>query len=176
MIPAVTLVSRYSRSIPLLTLSAKLTTTPQDDLQSFRAHHFNFAAPPSAPPPQQKANPPLQDPSHHLPSQTPNEPLTAHGGEEEKEEEEEEEYGDDGLGFYPDGVKRTLTYEQVAIFRHSELQNALKQRRYERMKRLERMEDEEAEEAEEEERVKRREGGGEEDNKARASVKKARKT
>jgi len=29
---------------------------------------------------------------------------------------------DDGLGYYPDGVKRTLTDEQIAIFRHSELE------------------------------------------------------
>lgn len=29
---------------------------------------------------------------------------------------------DDGLGYYPDGVKRTLTDEQIAMFRHSELQ------------------------------------------------------
>ncbi|KAK5631658.1 hypothetical protein RRF57_007372 [Xylaria bambusicola] len=35
-----------------------------------------------------------------------------------KEEEEE----DDGLGYYPDGVKRTLTDEQIAIFRHSEIE------------------------------------------------------
>ena len=37
----------------------------------------------------------------------------------------EEEYydeDDDGLGYYPDGVKRTLTDEQIAIFRHSELE------------------------------------------------------
>ncbi|KAH9906486.1 hypothetical protein F4778DRAFT_778879 [Xylariomycetidae sp. FL2044] len=34
---------------------------------------------------------------------------------------EEEEY-DDGLGYYSDGVKRTLTDEQIAIFRHSELE------------------------------------------------------
>ncbi|XXH05545.1 Casein kinase II subunit alpha' [Hypoxylon texense] len=40
------------------------------------------------------------------------------GGEEYYEEEEE----DDGLGYYPDGVKRTLTDEQIAIFRHSELE------------------------------------------------------
>ncbi|KAL2127214.1 hypothetical protein VTI74DRAFT_11084 [Chaetomium olivicolor] len=38
-------------------------------------------------------------------------------GEEEYYEEE-----DDGLGYYPDGVKRTLTDEQIAIFRHSELE------------------------------------------------------
>ncbi|KAJ3580294.1 hypothetical protein NPX13_g264 [Xylaria arbuscula] len=35
---------------------------------------------------------------------------------------EEEEEEDDGLGYYPDGVKRTLTDEQIAIFRHSELE------------------------------------------------------
>lgn len=29
---------------------------------------------------------------------------------------------DDGLGYYPDGGKRTLTDEQIAMFRHSELQ------------------------------------------------------
>lgn len=34
----------------------------------------------------------------------------------------EEDYdNDDGLGYYPDGVKRTLTDEQIEIFRHSEL-------------------------------------------------------
>ncbi|KAF3348634.1 Major facilitator superfamily domain-containing protein 1 [Verticillium dahliae VDG2] len=29
---------------------------------------------------------------------------------------------DDGLGYYDDGVKRTLTDEQIAMFRHSELE------------------------------------------------------
>ncbi|KAK4101628.1 hypothetical protein N658DRAFT_485936 [Parathielavia hyrcaniae] len=47
-------------------------------------------------------------------------------GEDEYIEYYEEE--DDGLGYYPDGVKRTLTDEQIAIFRHSELQ-ALRRRR-----------------------------------------------
>ncbi|OTB05627.1 hypothetical protein M426DRAFT_127590 [Hypoxylon sp. CI-4A] len=36
--------------------------------------------------------------------------------------EEEEEEEDDGLGYYPDGVKRTLTDEQIEIFRHSEIE------------------------------------------------------
>ncbi|KAI1809914.1 hypothetical protein GGS20DRAFT_595374 [Poronia punctata] len=47
--------------------------------------------------------------------------------------QEKAETGDDGyddygneedndLGYYPDGVKRTLTEEQIAIFRHSELE------------------------------------------------------
>lgn len=35
----------------------------------------------------------------------------------------------DDLGYYPDGVKRTLTDDQIAIFRHSEVQRLLKQER-----------------------------------------------
>ncbi|KAB5578520.1 hypothetical protein GE09DRAFT_1214685 [Coniochaeta sp. 2T2.1] len=34
----------------------------------------------------------------------------------------DEEQEDDGLGYYEDGVKRTLTDEQIAMFRHSELE------------------------------------------------------
>lgn len=50
--------------------------------------------------------------------------LKHHGDEEEVYEEEEyyEEEEDDELGYYPDGVKRTLTDDQIAMFRHSELQ------------------------------------------------------
>lgn len=40
----------------------------------------------------------------------------------EADEEEYYEEEDDGLGYYPDGVKRTLTDEQIAIFRHSEIE------------------------------------------------------
>lgn len=36
---------------------------------------------------------------------------------------------DDGLGFYPDGINRTLTDDQIAIFRHSEIQSLLRERR-----------------------------------------------
>ncbi|TQS38505.1 hypothetical protein Golomagni_00988 [Golovinomyces magnicellulatus] len=36
-------------------------------------------------------------------------------------EEYDDNYEDDGLGYYEDGTKRTLTDEQIAIFRHSEL-------------------------------------------------------
>ncbi|KAI9687249.1 MAG: hypothetical protein M1822_002292 [Bathelium mastoideum] len=39
---------------------------------------------------------------------------------------------DDGLGYYPDGVKRTLTDEQIAIFRHTEIQTLLRERRRQR--------------------------------------------
>ncbi|KAI3399928.1 hypothetical protein diail_5084 [Diaporthe ilicicola] len=35
--------------------------------------------------------------------------------------DEEEEDDEDGLGYYPDGAKRTLTDEQIAMFRHSEI-------------------------------------------------------
>jgi len=45
-------------------------------------------------------------------------------GDEEYPYDGDEEYydEDDGLGYYPDGVKRTLTDEQIAIFRHSEIE------------------------------------------------------
>lgn len=40
-----------------------------------------------------------------------------------------EEEEDDGLGYYPDGTKRTLTDQQIEIFRHSEIRNLLQERR-----------------------------------------------
>lgn len=36
---------------------------------------------------------------------------------------------DDGLGYYDDGVKRTITDAQIAIFRHTEIQNIIRERR-----------------------------------------------
>ena len=36
---------------------------------------------------------------------------------------------DDGLGYYNDGVKRTLTDEQIGMFRHSEIQRLLSERK-----------------------------------------------
>jgi Protein of unknown function (DUF3807) len=36
---------------------------------------------------------------------------------------------DDGLGYYDDGVKRTLTDAQIQMFRHSEVQRLLQERR-----------------------------------------------
>lgn len=41
---------------------------------------------------------------------------------------EEEEEGD-SLGYYDDGVKRTLTDEQIAMFRHSEIETLLREKR-----------------------------------------------
>ncbi|KAE9368421.1 hypothetical protein N431DRAFT_443864 [Stipitochalara longipes BDJ] len=46
------------------------------------------------------------------------------------EEEYPEDLDDDGLGYYKDGTKRTLTDEQIAIFRHSEVQALLRDRRH----------------------------------------------
>ena len=43
---------------------------------------------------------------------------------------EDHEAYDDGLGYYEDGVKRTLTDEQIAMFRHSEIQALLRDRRH----------------------------------------------
>lgn len=44
-------------------------------------------------------------------------------------EAEQDDAEDDGLGYYADGVKRTLTEEQIAIFRHSEVETLLRERR-----------------------------------------------
>ncbi|KAL8803411.1 MAG: hypothetical protein Q9182_003209 [Xanthomendoza sp. 2 TL-2023] len=41
---------------------------------------------------------------------------------------EEEIDEEDALGYYPDGVKRTLTDEQISIFRHSEIYSILRKR------------------------------------------------
>ena len=38
----------------------------------------------------------------------------------------------DELGFYPDGTKRTLTDDQIAMFRHSEIQQLLRALRLQR--------------------------------------------
>jgi hypothetical protein len=52
------------------------------------------------------------------------------GTESGYEAVEEQIYdGDDGLGYYDDGAKRTLTDEQIAMFRHSEIHKILLQRR-----------------------------------------------
>lgn len=52
------------------------------------------------------------------PDHPPAQDITCSAADEDEYYEEE----DDGLGYYPDGVKRTLTDEQIAIFRHSELE------------------------------------------------------
>ncbi|OJD26348.1 hypothetical protein ACJ73_02279 [Blastomyces percursus] len=50
--------------------------------------------------------------------------------------------GDDGLGYYPDGTKRTLTDKQIEIFRHSEIQKLRREERRKEMANREEAEDE----------------------------------
>ena len=42
-----------------------------------------------------------------------------------------EDLDDDGLGWYEDGVKRTLTDEQIEMFRHTEIEQLIRKRRLE---------------------------------------------
>jgi hypothetical protein len=42
-----------------------------------------------------------------------------------------EDFDDDGLGWYEDGVKRTLTDEQIEMFRHTEIEQLIRKRRLE---------------------------------------------
>ncbi|KAK4659594.1 hypothetical protein QC762_111700 [Podospora pseudocomata] len=87
--------------------SIQVPTISQADMLAFHEQHFaQFAT----------------DHFHSQflrPSLDDQELILSHEQEEEYYYEEEE---DDGLGYYPDGVKRTLTDEQIAIFRHSELE------------------------------------------------------
>ncbi|KAI1451976.1 hypothetical protein F4805DRAFT_463262 [Annulohypoxylon moriforme] len=78
----------------------------QAEIESFHDAHFSNSAIE------------LFDFEFFRPEDAQNEDEYYEGYEEYYEEEE-----DDGLGYYPDGVKRTLTDEQIAIFRHSELES-----------------------------------------------------
>ena len=42
-----------------------------------------------------------------------------------------DEDGEDALGYYDDGVKRTLTDEQIEMFRHSEIQQLMREEKLE---------------------------------------------
>ncbi|KAL3479011.1 hypothetical protein BJX99DRAFT_223420 [Aspergillus californicus] len=79
-----------------------------EDLQAFHSKHFQSSAH-SQLQPQAQPQPQLQ------PSQPEDAPY-------------EVDTNDDGLGCYPDGMKRTLTDEQVRIFRHSEIHALLRER------------------------------------------------
>ncbi|KKZ62675.1 hypothetical protein EMCG_00358 [[Emmonsia] crescens] len=54
----------------------------------------------------------------------------------------DDEQLDDGLGYYPDGAKRTLTGQQIEIFRHSEIQKLQRAKRWKEMADREQAEDE----------------------------------
>lgn len=87
-----------------------LTWLQQEDLQKFQASHFFGITTSPAGPAQSDL----------------------------VENEEESYHQDDDLGYYKDGTKRTLTDEQIEIFRHSEIHALLRER--------ERLREEEAEE------------------------------
>ncbi|RAL03598.1 uncharacterized protein BO80DRAFT_500379 [Aspergillus ibericus CBS 121593] len=91
-----------------------------EDLQTFQAKHFPGSAYPTQPLTDTLEHPNQQQPQHHQ----------QHQQEEEyyHYEEEAEEDDDDGLGYYPDGIKRTLTDEQIRIFRHSEIHALLREK------------------------------------------------
>lgn len=95
-------------TVTVVSLSFDVRSKPltlQDDLRAFHAKHF-----PHVPAPEQ----------------------FLHGvGHEPAEDHFEEEY--DELGYYPDGTKRAITDEQIAMFRHSEIHSILRKR----MRRLE---------------------------------------
>ncbi|KAG0651394.1 hypothetical protein D0Z07_1996 [Hyphodiscus hymeniophilus] len=75
------------------------------------------------------AAPSISQASHHIQCTLPwltSEHFLGPGEDEEYAEDVE----DDGLGYYEDGAKRTLTNEQIAIFRHSEIEALLRDRRH----------------------------------------------
>lgn len=80
----------------------------QDDLKRFHSQHFHDA--------------PL--PYKFFCSEEEIQELNALYEDEEGYDEDE-----DGLGYYLDGTKRALTDEQIALFRHSEIQALLRERR-----------------------------------------------
>jgi hypothetical protein len=84
------------------TITKSCILIPQNDLIDFQKRHFSTTS------------------ANHFEEQFL--------GPVEESYEEEDEY--DVLVYYDDGVKRTLTDEQIAIFRHSEIQALLRDRRH----------------------------------------------
>ncbi|KAH0372750.1 hypothetical protein KCU65_g852, partial [Aureobasidium melanogenum] len=84
------------------TQSLRIPTVTEDDLRLFHDKHF---------------------------SNLSSEPSNRH---QDAQVDLEEDFDDDGLGYYSDGVKRTLTDDQIAMFRHSEIQTLLRERRRKR--------------------------------------------
>ncbi|KAJ5889031.1 hypothetical protein N7495_009072 [Penicillium taxi] len=82
----------------------------KEDLQAFHEKHF----------------PGLPNPIW------PTQPAEDYPAKEYQEYQEYEEDDDDGLGYYPDGVKRTLTNEQIALFRHTEIHKLIRKRELEK--------------------------------------------
>ncbi|KAH0492504.1 hypothetical protein TgHK011_007453 [Trichoderma gracile] len=89
-------------------LPFKIPQISSDELLAFQKSHFSSEA--------------AAEFGHTFTGLPPQETSEAQPYEDWWEEEE-----DDGLGYYEDGVKRTLTDEQIAIFRHSELRELRRQ-------------------------------------------------
>ena len=75
----------------------------QEDLNNFHAHVFGSPAPRQLFPTEEES----QNDALH---------------------EESFQVENDDLGYYPDGVKRTLTDDQIAMFRHSEIYSIVRER------------------------------------------------
>lgn len=85
----------------------QIPTVTQEDLYAFHARHFGSPAP-------------------RQPFRTEQEPYNNATYEETFQVE------NDDLGYYPDGAKRTLTDDQIAMFRHSEIYSILRERQVRR--------------------------------------------
>lgn len=96
------------------TTTLAIPTVTESDLHTFHAKHF-----PSSTKPTQFFITPTEQAS----STTNATPYAA----QDDTLEYDEDYED--LGTYPDGTHRTLTDEQIAMFRHSEIQTLLRERR-----------------------------------------------
>ena len=90
-------------SLPISDGLAPLTLVTQEDLYAFHARIFGSSAP-------------IQ------PSCTEQESY------DDVTDKDVFRAEDDDLGYYPDGTKRTLTDEQIAMFRHSEVYSILRER------------------------------------------------
>jgi len=96
------------------TTTLAIPTITESDLHSFHAKHF----------------PNSTKPTQFFITSTEQIPSTTNGpsnGDRDDSIEYDEEYED--LGTYPDGTARTLTDDQIAMFRHSEIQTLLRERR-----------------------------------------------
>ncbi|KAL4902605.1 hypothetical protein BDW74DRAFT_180707 [Aspergillus multicolor] len=100
--------SLISGSTPTGDMSYHVPPVTLEDLQAFRAKHFPATLKPLQPP--------------AIPS------LNFYNDNRYPDDEFAKEDNENDLGYYPDGVKRTLTDEQIRIFRHSEVHALLRER------------------------------------------------
>jgi len=94
---------KFTHMVPQIITNENL----QDDLRQYHAAHF-----PNAPSPESYLH-----------------GAVAEAAQEEEATQEEYTYEDESLGYYEDGTERTLTDEQIAMFRHTEIQTILRDRR-----------------------------------------------